>query len=78
LGAGLKSIGGGELGTMTNLLRHTRRQAIDRLAEEAARRGADAVVGMRFDVTSMGSGDSWTEVCAYGTAVKARPLTATE
>jgi uncharacterized protein YbjQ (UPF0145 family) len=71
-GANLKAIVGGELGTMTNLLRDTRRQAIGRMLEEAAARGADAVVAMRFDVTSMGDSAGWTEVCAYGTAVAAR------
>lgn len=75
LGANLMSIAGGELGTMTNLLRQTRKLAIDRLVAEATLRGADALVAMRFDVTSMGAGDSWTEICAYGTAVKARRRT---
>lgn len=71
LGANLKSIVGGELGTMTNLLRDTRRHAIERLVEEAELRGADAIIAMRFDVTSMGETVGWTEVCAYGTAVAA-------
>ncbi len=73
LGANLKSLLGGELGTMTNLLRETREQAVQRLVEEAEHRGADAVIAMRFDITSMGDTAGWTEVCAYGTAVKARP-----
>jgi uncharacterized protein YbjQ (UPF0145 family) len=77
LGANLKSVFGGELGTMTNLLRTTREQAVQRLVEEAEHRGADAVIAMRFDVTTMGDTAGWTEVCAYGTAVKARPITAT-
>jgi hypothetical protein len=53
-------------------LARTRREAMDRLAEEARRRGANAVVGMRFDNTSLGSGGP--EVCAYGTAVVAEPV----
>jgi len=71
IGANLRAIVGGELGTMTNLLRDTRQQAIARLVHEAELRGADAVIAMRFDVTSMGGSVEWTEVCAYGTAVSA-------
>jgi len=78
LGAKLGSKFGGELGTMTNLLRETRQQAIARLVEEAEDRGTDAVIAMRFDVTSMGDSAGWTEVCAYGTAVAATPIGATD
>ena len=74
LGAGLKSIIGGELGTMTNLLRDTRTAAISRMVEEAGARGADALIAMRFDVQEMAG--TWTEVCAYGTAVRAKKLDA--
>lgn len=59
---------------MTNLLRDTREQAIERMVEEAEARGADAVIATRFDVTSMGDTAGWTEICAYGTAVRARKL----
>lgn len=77
-GANLKAVFGGELGTMTNLLRDTRTQAIARMVDDAERRGADAVVAMRFDVTSMGETTGWTEVCAYGTAVCAHKLSEAE
>jgi uncharacterized protein YbjQ (UPF0145 family) len=70
-GAGLKSIVGGELRTMTNLLDRSRREAVDRMVEEAEERGADAIISMRFDADSIA--DGWTEICAYGTAVRARP-----
>ncbi len=43
-----------------------RREAVDRLREEARRKGANAVVGMRFDTAAVGG---VLEVCAYGTAV---------
>ena len=76
LAANLKATFGGELETMTNLLRSTRQQAIERLIEEAGHRGADAIIAMRCDVTTMGDTSGWTEVCAYGTAVKARRLSA--
>jgi uncharacterized protein YbjQ (UPF0145 family) len=70
LGAGLKSIVGGELKGMTKALVDSRQQVIDRMVEEAEARGANAVVGMRFDTSEMG--DTWTEICAYGTAVRVR------
>ena len=73
-GANLKSVVGGELKTMTNLLRDTREQAIERMVEEAEARGADAVIATRFDVTSIGDTAGWTEICAYGTTVRARKL----
>ena len=70
LGAGLKSILGGELKGMTKALADSRLQVIERMVEEAQSKGADAIVAMRFDTSEMGS--NWTEICAYGTAVKAR------
>ena len=70
LGAGLKSIVGGELKGMTKALVDSRQQVIDRMVEEATSKGADAIVAMRFDTSEMGG--NWTEICAYGTAVRAR------
>jgi uncharacterized protein YbjQ (UPF0145 family) len=70
IGAGLKSIMGGELKGMTKALVDSRQQVIDRMVEEAEAKGADAVVAMRFDTSEMGG--NWTEICAYGTAVRAR------
>ena len=69
LGAGLKSILGGELKGMTKALADSRQQVIDRMVEEATAKGADAIVAMRFDTSEMGG--NWTEICAYGTAVRA-------
>jgi uncharacterized protein YbjQ (UPF0145 family) len=70
LGAGLKSIVGGELKGMTKALVDSRLQVIDRMVEEAESKGAEAIVAMRFDTSEMGG--NWTEICAYGTAVKMR------
>jgi uncharacterized protein YbjQ (UPF0145 family) len=72
LGAGLKSILGGELKGMTKALIDSRQQVIDRMVEEAQAKGGDAIVAMRFDTSEMGS--NWTEICAYGTAVRTRKL----
>jgi uncharacterized protein YbjQ (UPF0145 family) len=70
LGAGLKSIMGGELKGMTKALVDSREQVIERMVEEAQAKGGEAIVAMRFDTSDMGS--NWTEICAYGTAVKVR------
>ena len=70
IGAGLKSIVGGELKGMTKALVDSRLQVIERMVEEAQGKGADAIVAMRFDTSEMGG--NWTEICAYGTAVRAR------
>ncbi|HUZ17288.1 MAG TPA: YbjQ family protein [Spirochaetia bacterium] len=70
LGAAFKSIAGGELKGMTKNLAASRQEVIQRMVEEAETKGADAVIAMRFDTSEMGS--NWTEVCAYGTAVKTR------
>jgi len=72
LGAGLKSIIGGELKGMTKSLVDSREQVIQRMVDEAEAKGANAIVAMRFDTSEMG--DTWTEICAYGTAVRVRKL----
>jgi uncharacterized protein YbjQ (UPF0145 family) len=68
-GASLKSIVGGELKGMTKMLAEGRMHAQERLEEEAGAKGADAVVAFRFDTSELGQ--TWTEICAYGTAVRA-------
>ena len=70
IGAGLKSLIGGELGGMTKMLAQGREEAIQRLVAEAESKGANAIVAMRFDTSELGT--TWTEICAYGTAVRAR------
>jgi uncharacterized protein YbjQ (UPF0145 family) len=72
IGAGLKSIMGGELRGMTKALVQSREQVMQRLVEEAEARGANAILAMRFDTSEMGG--TWTEICAYGTAVRVRKL----
>jgi uncharacterized protein YbjQ (UPF0145 family) len=42
------------------------------MIEEAETKGANAVIAMRFDTSEMGA--NWTEICAYGTAVRVRKL----
>ena len=69
IGAGLKSILGGELKGMTKALTDSRQQVVERMVEEAEAKGANAIIAMRFDTSEMGG--NWTEICAYGTAVRA-------
>lgn len=70
IGASLKSLFGGELRGMTKMLAQGREEAIARLVEEAEARGGNAILAMRFDTSELGS--TWTEICAYGTAVRVR------
>jgi uncharacterized protein YbjQ (UPF0145 family) len=70
MGAGFKALIGGELKGMTKALVDSRQQVMERMMAEAEAKGANAIVAMRFDTSDMGTG--WTEICAYGTAVRAR------
>lgn len=66
--AGLKNIVGGEIEEYTKLMAEAREQALDRMAAEARRRGANAVVNLRFSTSYiMGSA---SEILAYGEAVR--------
>src|ERR1700694_2338339 len=72
IGASFKSLIGGELKGMTKMLAEGRLHAQQRLVEEAEAKGANAIIAFRFDTSELGS--TWTEICAYGTAVRARKL----
>jgi uncharacterized protein YbjQ (UPF0145 family) len=71
IGAGFRTIVGGEAKGYTKLLSDSRDQAIERLSEAATDKGANAVLAMRFDCNEIG--DIMSEVAAYGTAVTVRP-----
>src|ERR1700709_1472285 len=73
MGAGFKSMFGGELQGMTKNLAESRNEATNRAIHPARARGGNAIMAMRFDTTELG--DVWTEICAYGTAVQAVPVT---
>ena len=72
IGAGLRTIFGGEARGYTQLLTTTRGEAVNRLREEAVALGANAILAMRFDTGVFAS--VMNEVAAYGTAVSVRPL----
>jgi uncharacterized protein YbjQ (UPF0145 family) len=66
--AGLKNIVGGELKGYTELLQDSRKEATERMVEQAESMGANAVVNIRFATSSISQGAA--ELFAYGTAVK--------
>ena len=65
--AGFKNIFGGELGSYTELLQESRDEAVQRMQEQAASIGANAVINVRFSTSAIAAGAS--EILAYGTAV---------
>jgi uncharacterized protein YbjQ (UPF0145 family) len=70
--AGLRSIAGGEIHEMTELVEETRAQAVERLRRAAELKGANAVLMMRFDSGELGQ--NMNEVVAYGTAARIERL----
>ncbi len=72
--AGLRSIVGGEITEYTRLLEEARRHAVDRMVQNAAMMGANAILMMRFDSAEIGQ--TMSEIVAYGTAVVLDPVPA--
>jgi uncharacterized protein YbjQ (UPF0145 family) len=68
---GVKSLNGRLNPQLVRLLAQIRQEAVAHMAEAAKRRGANAIIGMRFD--HRGVTGAWNEVCAYGTAVVVEP-----
>jgi uncharacterized protein YbjQ (UPF0145 family) len=65
---GVRQLGGGQHPSMSAILGRYREDAVADMIVQARRRGANAVIGMRFDHRPINS--SWIEICAYGTAVR--------
>lgn len=65
--AGLKSLVGGEITDYTHMMTEAREQAVQRMVEDAEKKGANAVVGMRFSTSMIMQ--SASEILAYGTGV---------
>lgn len=68
IGAGLKSLVGGELKGYTEMMNEARAMATKRMVEEAQGLGADGIVCIRYASSAITQGAA--EVIAYGTAVK--------
>jgi uncharacterized protein YbjQ (UPF0145 family) len=69
---GLKNIIGGKIGAYTKMCEQTRVQAYEDMEKHAAELGANAIVGIRYDASSVESKGAAVEVLCYGTAVIAR------
>ena len=67
IAAGLKNIVGGELTAYSQLLGESRREAFERMVQQAEAKGANAVLNVRFTTSSVAQGAS--EILAYGSAV---------
>jgi uncharacterized protein YbjQ (UPF0145 family) len=66
--SGIKGLQKGEIPQITELMYNAREMALSRMKEEAAKLGADGIVGVKLKIEYM-AGD-WMEVTAVGTAVK--------
>ncbi len=76
IGAGLKNLVGGEIRAYTELMSEARREATERMLEQARQLGADAVVNVRFTTSQVAGGAA--ELYAYGTAVMIERVTAAQ
>ena len=65
---GLQRIVGGNIESYATVCEAAREEAYERMVQHAEEKGADAIIGMRYDATEFSEGV--TEVLAYGTAVK--------
>ncbi len=72
IGARVETLFGGHISMLTTLCERARADAFDILLAHAQHRGANAVVGVRYDATEIMAGV--TEVLCYGTAVVVEPL----
>jgi uncharacterized protein YbjQ (UPF0145 family) len=71
IGASLQSLVGGNITLYTELCERAREDAYQLMMEHAVERGANAIIGVRYDANEIAAGI--TEVLAYGTAVVAEP-----
>jgi uncharacterized protein YbjQ (UPF0145 family) len=71
---GCEACFGGEVTAFTTSAVEARNDAIYRLCIETQNRGGNAVIGVKFDSSRSGQDSSMTDIVAYGTAVRVRPL----
>jgi uncharacterized protein YbjQ (UPF0145 family) len=67
--ASVRDIVGGRSGSYEKVLRAGRDSALDDMADEAQRLGANAVIGVDLDYGAIGTGESMMMVTGTGTAV---------
>ncbi len=67
IGGSLQTLIGGNITLFSELCEKTRKEAYDLMVQHASEKGANAVIGVRYDATELLQGV--TEVLCYGTAV---------
>jgi uncharacterized protein YbjQ (UPF0145 family) len=72
IGGSLQTLVGGNISLFTDLCERTREDAFNLMLEHARSKGANAVIGVRYDATEIMNGV--TEVLCYGTAVIVKPV----
>lgn len=70
IGAGLRTLVGGEMKKYNEMMDNAREIATQRMIEEAKELGADAIVSVRYASSSIMQ--SAAEIMVYGTAVRFR------
>jgi uncharacterized protein YbjQ (UPF0145 family) len=68
----LRNVAGGEITEYTKMMAESREQAVDRMIEDAAALGANAILAVRFQTSMVQSGAA--EMLCYGTAVTVEPV----
>jgi uncharacterized protein YbjQ (UPF0145 family) len=66
-GAGLQSLVGGKITVFVELCEESRQEAYDLMVQHAREKGANAIIGMRYDANELA--ENMSEVLCYGTAV---------
>ena len=72
--ANLRTVIGGEIPELTEVIAQAREEAVERMIRHAVELGANAIVGVRFITSELGQNCS--EIMAYGTAVKLQNVAA--
>jgi uncharacterized protein YbjQ (UPF0145 family) len=72
IGAGIRSMFGGEIKEYVQMMSHSRDEAIERIINHAEDMGANAIISARFDSNDIS--DIMQEILVYGTAVIARKV----
>ena len=67
IGAGIKSLFGGEINQYVTMMEESRDEALSRAIEHAKELGANGIIAIRFDSNEIS--DVMQEILVYGTAV---------
>ena len=68
--AGIRDIVGGRASSYESVLREEKESALQEMSDQAARMGANAVIGIDLDFETVGANGSMLMVTAAGTAVR--------